>query len=320
VKRQEYPVTRRTVRRTAAAFAAGGCTVVLGLAPALPAVAHGAPTQPISRTAACAQGGEDTGTAACKAALKANGGAFGTFDNLRVPGVDGRDRQVIPDGKLCSGGLAAFKGLDLPRADYPSTSLTAGGTLNVQYKTTIPHEGSFRVYLTRPGYDPAKPLKWSDLPTKPFLTADNPPIRGGAYRMSGSLPSDRTGRHIVFTIWQTTSTPDTYYSCSDVVIKGTSSGGGAVVPKKATTMHSAKPRAATSSAPAAAPAATLSGGDLAANPSLVNTGNDGAGGNRGEQIVTAALIVLVGVTGALAFLRIRRARTAQRIHRGRELR
>ena len=312
-------MTRRIVRRTAAAFAAGGCAVVLGLAPTLPALAHGAPTQPISRTAACAQGGEDTGTTACKAALKANGGAFGTFDNLRVPGVNGRDRQVIPDGKLCSGGLDAFRGLDLPRADYPVTKLTAGGTLSMQYKTTIPHEGSFRVYLTKPGYDPAKPLTWSDIPAKPFLTADNPPIRGGAYRMSGKLPSDRTGRHIVFTIWQTTSTPDTYYSCSDVIIRGTSTGGGAEVPKKAVSAaptHRAKPRAATSSAPAAAP----SGSGLAAAPSLVNTGNDGAGGNRGEQIVIAALIVLVGVTGALAFLRIRRGRSAQRIHRGREIR
>jgi chitin-binding protein len=314
-------VTRRIVRRTAAALVAVGCTVVLGLAPALPALAHGAPTQPISRTAACAQGGEDTGTAACRAALKANGGPFGTFDNLRVPGVNGRDRQVIPDGKLCSGGLSAFKGLDLPRDDYPSTKLTAGGTLTVQYRTTIPHEGSFRVYLTRPGYDPAKPLKWSDLPAKPFLTADNPPVRSGAYRISGKLPSDRTGRHIVFTIWQTTSTPDTYYSCSDVVIKGASSGG-AVVPKKTvpTPTRAAKPRAATSSAPAGAPAATQGGGDLAANPSLVNTGNDGAGRDRGEQIVIASLIVLVGVTGALALLRIRRARTTQRIHRGREIR
>jgi len=314
-------VTRRIVRRTAAAFAAGGCAVVLGLAPALPALAHGAPTQPISRTAACAQGGAGTGTAACKAALKANGGPFGTFDNLRVPGVDGRDRQVIPDGKLCSGGLAAFRGLDLPRDDYPSTKLTAGGTLTIQYKTTIPHEGSFRIYLTKAGYDPAKPLTWSDIPSKPFLTADNPPIRGGAYQMSGRLPADRTGRQIVFTIWQTTSTPDTYYSCSDVVFKG--AAAGAVVPKKAVSTaptRAAKPRAAQSSAPAGAPAATPGGGDLAANPSLFKTGNEGVGGNRGEQITTAALIVLVGVTGALAFLRIRRARSAQRIHRGREIR
>jgi len=45
-------------------------------------------------------------SAACKAATAASGGgsAFTDWDNLRVPNVNGRDRQLIPDGKLCSGG------------------------------------------------------------------------------------------------------------------------------------------------------------------------------------------------------------------------
>jgi predicted carbohydrate-binding protein with CBM5 and CBM33 domain len=308
-------MSRRIVRRTAAALGAAGFAALVSLAPGLPALGHGATTQPISRTAACAQNGEDTGTAACKAALKANGAPFGTFDNLRVAGVDGRDRQVIPDGKLCSGGLSAFEGLDLPRADYPATTLTAGGTLNVQYRTTIPHEGSFRVYLTKPGFDPAKRLTWANLPTKPLFTANNPPIRSGAYRMSGKLPSDRAGRHIVFVIWQTTSTPDTYYSCSDVVIKGTAA---AVTPKKSVSKSPpAKPRATKSVAPAVAASAvpTSGGGDLTAHESLLNASNNAPGSDTGEQIIMAALVVIVGVTGTLAFLRIRRARSTQRVHR-----
>jgi predicted carbohydrate-binding protein with CBM5 and CBM33 domain len=313
-----------SLRRTAAVLIAGGFAAVAGLAPALPALGHGATTQPISRTAACAQNGEDTSTAACKAALKANGGPFGTFDNLRVPNVNGKDRQVIPDGKLCSGGLSAFKGLDLPRDDYPATKLTAGGTLNVQYRTTIPHEGSFRVYLTKQGFNPAKALKWSDLPSKPFLTADNPTIKSGAYRMSGKLPSDRSGRHIVFTIWQTTSTPDTYYSCSDVVIKAAANSGGAVVPKKTPTRKptpSAKPAATKSPAPAvAAPSASYAGGDLTEQQSLVKTSAEATGSNRGQQTIIAALIVLVGVAAAFVSLRIRRRKAAQQIHRGRGIR
>lgn len=313
-------MSRRIVRRSAAVLTAGGFAVVLGLAPALPVLAHGAPTQPISRTAACAQGGEDRGAAACKAALKANGGAFGAFDNLRVPGVNGRDRQVIPDGKLCSGGLAAFKGLDLPRDDFPATKLAAGGTLNMQYRTTIPHEGTFRVYLTRPGYDPTEPLTWSDIGSKPILTADNPPIRGGTYRMSGKLPSGRTGRQMVYTIWQTTST-DTYYSCSDVVLTASSASGGAAAPRKTTSAkpaRPAKPVATRSSAPAAvlggAPASTTGSGDLAAHESWIST--SGAGTDPGRQVIIAALIVLVGVIGILTHFRIRRRRRARRIHRG----
>ena len=84
------------VRRTAAVAVASGFTALAGLVPALPAMAHGATTQPISRTAACATGGKDVDSAACRAARAANGGPFGNFDNLRVPGVNGKDKQLSP--------------------------------------------------------------------------------------------------------------------------------------------------------------------------------------------------------------------------------
>src|SRR3954468_521628 len=108
------PVTRRTAARTVAALVAAGCASVAALGPALPAAAHGAPVRPISRTAACATGGTERTTAACRAAAAANGRALGDVDNLRVPGVNGRDRAYVPDGRLCSGGVAAYRGLDLP--------------------------------------------------------------------------------------------------------------------------------------------------------------------------------------------------------------
>jgi predicted carbohydrate-binding protein with CBM5 and CBM33 domain len=315
-------VTRRIVVRTAAALAAGSCALLAGLAPAF---AHGAPVQPISRTAACAGGGSQTGSTACKAARAANGQSFDTFDDLRVPNVNGKDRQVIPDGKLCSGNLPAFKGLDLARTDWPSTTLTAGGTVNVVYKAPIPHDGSFRIYLTKQGYDPAKPLKWSDLSTKPIFTAD-PAISGGAYHMSGKLPSDRTGRHVLYTIWQTTSTPDTYYSCSDLVLKAP--GGGAAGPatkKSPAAGHSAKPLATASSAPAvAAGPATPPTTDASATPrereTLLSAAGDDDQIALGRQIMTAGLIVLAGVTAGFAFLRVRRTRAAQETHSDIDLR
>jgi predicted carbohydrate-binding protein with CBM5 and CBM33 domain len=303
-------VTRRIVVRTAAALVAGGCAVVAGLAPALPAFAHGAPVQPISRTAACAGGGSKTGTTACKAALKANGQSFDTFDDLRVPDVNGKDRTAVPDGRLCSGGLDRFKGLDLARTDWPSTTLNAGGTVNVVYQAPIPHDGSFRIYLTRPGYDPSKPLTWSDLGSKPFLTANNPTLRDGAYRMSGKLPADRTGHHVLYTIWQTTSTPDTYYSCSDVVLKGSSTGAAVPATKKsAAPTHSARPTATRSAAPD--PTADATSAAPAAQHTWLNTAGNDQHIDRGRYLMTAGLVVLAGLLAVLAVLRIRRSRTAQ---------
>lgn len=162
---------------TTAAVATLAAPLLLITGAATPALAHGAPTDPVSRMSACSpEGGSLAGSAACRAAIAANGAPFTEWDNLRIAGVNGRDRQVVPDGQLCSGGLAAYKGLDLARADWPSTRLSPGAALDLTYRSTIPHTGTFKLFLTKPGYDPTEPLKWSDLPEKPFATITDPPL------------------------------------------------------------------------------------------------------------------------------------------------
>ncbi|MGA5299061.1 lytic polysaccharide monooxygenase [Nucisporomicrobium flavum] len=304
----------RSVRRTAALAVAGGIAAAATVLPAAPALAHGAPTSPISRTAACATGGERTGAAACRAARAANGRPFGSFDNLRVPNVGGKDRQYIPDGNLCSGDLPEFQGLDLPRADWPATKVTAGATLPIRYAGTIPHEGTFRVYLTRAGYDPARPLGWGDL-GDPILTVTDPPLRDGSYRMTAKLPKDRTGRHVLYTVWETSSTPDTYYSCSDLVISAPVAVAAAKPVKKATpkVSRSAEPGAvavpldAQSPESAAEPAAQAHESWL--SPAAEAT-DDRV--ELGHQIIVAALIVITGVSAGAGFMRLRAARTQAR--------
>jgi chitin-binding protein len=86
--------------------------------------------------------------------------------------------------------------------------------------------------------------------------------------MTGKLPAGRTGRHLIYTVWQTN--PDTYYSCSDVVLTGGSgaAGGGAVaqgtsVPPSAAAPVGAGAGGADPAAPADAAAAAA-----AAEPDL----------------------------------------------------
>ncbi|GID92399.1 lytic polysaccharide monooxygenase [Amorphoplanes digitatis] len=302
------------VRRTAALALAGGIAAAAAVLPAVPALAHGAPTSPISRSAACADGGERTGSAVCKTARAANGREFGNFSNVRVPNVNGKDKQTIPDGKLCSGGLADYKGLDLARTDWPSTKVTAGDTLPITYAGTIPHKGTFRVYLTKQGYDPTEPLGWGDLGASPILTAQDPPLRGGAYRMSAKLPKDRSGRHVLYTVWQTSNTPDTYYSCSDLQIKARPVAVAATKPAKA--KASATPKASRSVEPgvvaspqeAAAPqnaGAPEQAKEVSLSPAAAEAEDRVA---LGHQIILAALIVIVGVGAGTAFNRWRAAR------------
>ncbi|MER5825504.1 lytic polysaccharide monooxygenase [Streptomyces mirabilis] len=300
-----------TAHRTATAAAVAVAAPLLLLTWAAgPAQAHGAPTDPVSRVVACSpEGGSNTGTAACRAAIAANGAPFTAWDNLRVAGVSGRDRQVIPDGQLCSGGLPAYKGLNLARADWPSTRMTPGATFTLSYSSTIPHTGTFKLYLSKPGYDPTKPLKWSDLPTKPFATATDPALVNGAYRIKATLPSDRTGRQMLYTIWQNTSTSDTYYSCSDVVFPA-ASGGGAAAPTTSsparttptanrTAQRSQEPTATTATpgdrSPSPAPETTAATTEVTAPDHLAPAADSSSGGSN-------TLPLVAGAGGAVAFL------------------
>ena len=295
------------VRRTAALVVVAVAT----LFPAAPALAHGAPTQPLSRTAACATGGQQAGSAACTAARAANGRPFGTFDNLRLPNVNGKDRQFVPDGSLCSGDLPEFQGLDLARTDWPTTKLTAGSTLDIRYRGTIPHQGTFRVYLTKQGYDPKQPLGWDDLGSKPILTVQDPPLEGGSYRMSAKLPKDRTGRHVLYTVWQTSSTPDTYYSCSDLQLKAPPVAVAATKPSKAAkprTTRTVEPGVVASPQEAAGPAAAGPEASEGAwlRPAASQSADPLDRVALGHQIIIAALIVIAGVLAAAGIKRLRR--------------
>jgi predicted carbohydrate-binding protein with CBM5 and CBM33 domain len=208
----------RKIGRGVAALLVAAVPLALAVVAARPAVAHGALDNPVSRIAACRPAGGGCAAGAGGGAAAPRGGrAYTDWDNLRLANVNGRDREVVPDGKLCSGGIARYRGLDLPRADWPATKLAAGARFTFSYRETIPHRGTFRLYLTRDGYHPTRPLRWSDLEPKPFLTVTDPPLKGEAYVFSGTLPGAKTGRHLIYTIWQNSSTPDTYYSCSDVV-------------------------------------------------------------------------------------------------------
>ncbi|MGW3117129.1 lytic polysaccharide monooxygenase auxiliary activity family 9 protein [Streptomyces sp. NPDC001107] len=281
------------------------------------AQAHGAPTDPVSRAYACSpDGGSNAQSAACKAAVAANGAPFTFWDNLRVADVGGRDRQMIPDGKLCSGGLPAYKGLDLARSDWPSTPLKPGATLTMKYASTIPHTGTFKLYLTKPGYDPRKPLTWSELPDKPFASVKDPALTNGAYRITAKLPSDRTGHHVLYTIWQNSSTTDTYYSCSDVEFgtagsgrsggtaasKSTSARGG----KSASSSPTARPEPRTTPSRTAEAAATPRQEPTAPDSTPVASTSTADSGPSSPMLAGGAAAVLVLTGGAALALRLRR--------------
>ncbi|WP_024761752.1 lytic polysaccharide monooxygenase auxiliary activity family 9 protein [Streptomyces exfoliatus] len=217
-----------TSRRTAAAVTATALLGLSGLASA-PAFAHGSMTDPVSRVSACyAEGPEAPRSAACKAAVAASGAqAFYDWNAVNIANAAGKHRELIPDGKLCSAANDKYRGLDLARADWPASRL-ASGSHTFRYKGTAPHRGSFELYVTKDGYDPSKPLAWSDLEAKPFVTVTDPRMENGDYVFEGTVPK-KSGRHLIYSIWQRSDSPEAFYTCSDVVF-GEETGGTAPAP------------------------------------------------------------------------------------------
>jgi predicted carbohydrate-binding protein with CBM5 and CBM33 domain len=226
---------RRRRRRAFAGVLSVLVAVLVGvnLLTAGPARAHGAFMQPGSRTFLCWEDGlTDTGeivpkNPACAAAVEQSGvnSLYNWFAVLRSDGA-GRTRGFIPDGQLCAGGNPNYTGFDLPSADWPVTHLTSGANFDFRYNKWAAHPGSFYLYVTKDGWDPTKPLTWDEMESSPFLVADHPPSTGptgsvdGYYYWSGNLPANKTGRHIIYSVWQRSDSNETFYGCSDVVFDG----------------------------------------------------------------------------------------------------
>ncbi|WP_328633907.1 lytic polysaccharide monooxygenase auxiliary activity family 9 protein [Streptomyces sp. NBC_00356] len=221
-------------RKLAALTTVGAIPLALTALSATPAAAHGTLGDPASRVAACyAEGAESPTSAACKAAV-AEGGPQALYDwnGIRDGEAGGKSQENIPDGKLCSANSDEFKGMDLARDDWPATKVSAG-SYTFKYKVTAQHKGTFNLYMTKQSYDPSKPLKWSDLDLEnPVATKTDPTASGGYYTFSGKLP-DRTGRQLIYGIWQRSDSPEAFYSCSDVTYGGASTASATT--KEATT-------------------------------------------------------------------------------------
>ena len=87
--------------------------------------AHGTLETPISRVYGCyKEGPENPKSAACKAAVNTGGTqAFYDWNGINQGAANDRHQEIIPDGKLCSAGRDIFKGMDLSRSDWPTTTI-----------------------------------------------------------------------------------------------------------------------------------------------------------------------------------------------------
>lgn len=251
-------------RRTAAGVAALSAAAALVTLTPTTASAHGAVFNPVSRVAACyAEGPETPKSQVCKD-LVADSGTQPLYDwnEVNIANAAGQHQALIPDGKLCSANREKYRALDWARTDWPATAVAAGG-FDFKVRVTAAHSGTMTVYITKQGFDPTQPLKWSDLDATPVAVHNTSrTATDGYYNFTGNLPA-RTGRHIVYKVWQRNDSPEAFYSCSDVTF------GGAA----------AQPAAAKAQAPSEA--------KIAAGASLSTVSHAGHGGDEQAPALSA---------------------------------
>ncbi|TWJ15981.1 chitin-binding protein [Stackebrandtia albiflava] len=199
----------RTVKAVSSLFVGGVVAVLLAVAGATPVSAHGYTTSPTSRQLHCAQ------------RTVADCGPI-QYEPQSVEGPKGFPQAGPADGQICAGGNGGFAPLDNPRGgNWPKTNVTAGAQFQFGWKFTAPHSTSkFEYFITKDGWNPLDPIGRSDLELTPFLTvpfSGQPPY---TYTHGGTLPSGKSGHHVILAVWSVADTGNAFYACSDVNFGG----------------------------------------------------------------------------------------------------
>jgi len=268
--------------------------------PAGPAAAHGNVTGPASRNYGCYERWgskfQDPTMATvdpmCWQAWQADPNAMWNWNGLFREGVAGNHQAAIPDGQLCSAGhtqSGRYNALDTV-GDWTPTSV--GNSFNVRLFDGALHGADYiRVYVTKPGFNPVTTaLKWSDLDLVSQIgntpAAQWTSVSGGVQIDLPVALSGRTGRAMVYTIWQASHLDQSYYFCSDVAFGGTT---------PPTTPPSSPPTTPPTTPPTSTPPAT---GACTATYAVTSSWQ---GGFQGEVKVTAGPAAIKGWTVSLAY-------------------
>ncbi len=159
---------------------------------------------------------------ACRAAIDLGGTQpIIDWNGVRQGSARSQHRDVVPYGEHCSGGKPAYRGLDLLRDDWAATPITpaSDGTFDFLFYATALHRTTEWLFFVTPeGFDPTEALGWDDL--EQFCRSGEVPVDNvdgkSVYRIPCALPP-RTGRQIIYSIWQANSGEATWAESSRIL-------------------------------------------------------------------------------------------------------
>jgi chitin-binding protein len=186
------------------------------------ASAHGSVVDPATRNYGCwLRWGSDFQNPAmqqqdpmCWQAWQADTNAMWNWNGLYRNGSAGNFQAVVPNGQLCSGGRTEGGRYNAMDAVGDWKAQNVGGNMTIRLYDQASHGADyFLVYVTRPGFNPTtQQLTWSDLQ---LVTRTSRYAPSQNYNIPVSIPG-RSGRAVIYTVWQASHMDQTYFLCSDV--------------------------------------------------------------------------------------------------------
>lgn len=202
-------------------------------------LAHGTVVSPISRVYRIYQANPDNPSFALAANAVTMDGSLSYYTWNEVSRNIGQAVQAglpagfdystwIPDGQLASAGRVdpnsaeyprTYAGLDQVSADWPTTAVTAGQTINVDFLATAVHSPSvWDVWMTTPDWTRPTQLNWDQME---FLGRPQPVLSGNHFTFDLDIPANRSGHHVLWVAWQRDDpVGEVFISTSDLMITG----------------------------------------------------------------------------------------------------
>ncbi|MGL4521574.1 MAG: lytic polysaccharide monooxygenase [Bacilli bacterium] len=138
------------------------------------------------------------------------------YEPYSVEAIGGFPQTGPADGVIASGGVSHFSELNEQSATRWSKVDVKTGANTFTWQLKVPHRTEdWRYYMTKPGWDPSKPLKRSDLQLISRIV-DGGKMPENTVSHTISIPNDRSGYHIILGVWEISDTLNAFYQVMDV--------------------------------------------------------------------------------------------------------
>ena len=184
-----------------------------------PAFPHGTVTSPVSRIYNCWQENpQNPESPPCIAAVISHGTQpLYDWNEINQANANGEHELYVFDGNLASGGRPEkYGGMDQITSEWVATPVSPG-PFTITWTNTAPHATEYYdVYITKESWTPDQPLTWDSLE---LLVRTSPSSAASSVDIPVILPV-RTGKHVIYSIWQRSDSPEAFYSTSDIDFDG----------------------------------------------------------------------------------------------------